>query len=196
MKLLVSTGNPHKLVEIRAILTWPGIDLISLADFPDLPEVEEDRDTFEGNALKKAETNARATGLWAIADDSGLEVDALGGEPGVYSARYAGEPPDYDANNRKLLSELDGIVDRSARFRCVMALCSPDGMTSTVDGRCEGTIASSCRGANGFGYDPLFVPSGYEETFAELDAATKNRISHRAHALQHAGDEWAQYVER
>ena len=161
-----------------------------MKDFPDLPEVIEDGATFEDNAIKKAVTIARLTEMWTIADDTGLEVDALGGEPGVYSARYAGEPVSYEANNAKLLSALVGTKDRTARFRCVIALSSPSGDARTVEGRCEGSIIDALRGDGGFGYDPLFEPVGYGQTFAEMDIDEKNRISHRAVALQKARDEW------
>jgi len=192
MKLLVATRNRHKLEEIRQIFALPGLALVAADEVPGLPgEVVEDADTFEGNALKKARELCLASGLWTMADDSGLEVAALNNAPGVYSARYAGEPCSYPANNAKLLRELDGVADRRARFRCVIALCSPDGREWTVDGRCEGAILDGDpRGANGFGYDPLFVPDGFAHTFAELGADVKNRISHRGHALRRAASEW------
>lgn len=133
MKLLVATRNRHKLEEIRQILALPGLDLLAADEVPGLPEdVVEDAETFEGNALKKARELCVASGLWTLADDSGLEVVALGNAPGVYSARYAGEPCSYPANNAKLLRELEGVADRRARFRCVIALCAPDGREWTV----------------------------------------------------------------
>lgn len=190
MNIVLATRNRHKLEEIRAILGEPGLAWRSALDFPDVPDVIEDGDTFEANAGKKALALARATGCLALADDSGLEVDALGGAPGVYSARYAGEPADYAANNAKLLRELAGRTDRAARFRCVLALAHPDGRVRFVEGRCEGRIIDRLRGANGFGYDPLFVADGFAETFAEMDAAVKNRISHRARALAAAHAAW------
>ena len=192
MKLLIATRNQHKLKEIREIFSSPYLDLVSVDDYPDLPEVEEDGDTFELNAEKKAVTLACTANIWTLADDSGLEVDALGGDPGVHSARYAGEPVDYEANNRKLLDEMSDVVDRKARFRCVIALSTPEGQVKCVDGRCEGFIAREESGGNGFGYDPLFIPEGYEETFAQMDAGTKNRISHRADALNKAWEKWAE----
>lgn len=191
MKLLVASRNRHKLDEIRAILDVPGLVLVGADDVPGLPDVEEDAPTFEGNACKKAQTLARAAGCWALADDSGLEVDALHGAPGVHSARYAGAPGDTPANNAKLLQALAGQANRRARFRCVLALASPAGGVRTVEGRCEGRILDAPRGLNGFGYDPLFVPDGCEQTFAELPAAAKNRISHRARALRRAMAEWS-----
>ena len=191
MQLVVATRNPHKLREIRELLAAPGLALTDLAGCaPAPPEVEEDGSTFEANAVKKAVTVAAWTGAWALADDSGLEVDALRGAPGVRSARYAGEPVDCARNNRKLLEALRDADRRTARFRCVIALAAPDGTVRTVEGACEGTIARAPRGAEGFGYDPLFVPLGGEQTFAELDAGAKNRISHRAVALRRAAEAW------
>jgi len=196
MKLLIATRNKHKLREIREIFSIPALEIVSALDYPQIPDVEEDGDTFEANAVKKATTLAKATGLWALADDSGLEVDALGGAPGVYSARYAGEPVNYEANNRKLLGELQGVPSRRARFRCTIALATPDGKARVVDGRCEGRILDAPRGSNGFGYDPVFVPDGYEQTFAEMDSDLKNRISHRARALDAARKAWARLLVR
>jgi XTP/dITP diphosphohydrolase len=190
MKLLVATRNRHKLQEIRAILDIPGLELVGAEDVPGLPEVEEDAPTFEGNAIKKARTLAGAGACWTLADDSGLEVDALGGAPGVHSARYAGLAADTTANNARLLREMAGVADRRARFRCVLALCAPDGRAWTVEGRCEGRLLESPRGLLGFGYDPLFVPDGQKKTFAELAPGIKNRLSHRGRALQRAVAEW------
>lgn len=194
MKLLVATHNPHKLDEILAIFARPGLVLLSMRDLPDLPEVVEDGETLEANACKKAITLARATGLWALADDTGLEVSALGGEPGVYSARYAGENVSYAANNAKLLHKLAGQADRRACFRSVIALADPGGNCRTVEGRCEGRIAEATRGANGFGYDPVFVPDGFTRTFAELEPEEKNRVSHRGNALRAAAAEWRELL--
>ena len=191
MKLLVATRNKHKLEEIRQIFALPGLALLAADEVAGLPEdVVEDADTFEGNALKKARELCAASGLWTLADDSGLEVVALDNAPGVLSARYAGEPCSYPANNAKLLDALKGIADRRARFRCVIALCAPDGRAWTVEGRCEGNIIEAPRGSNGFGYDPLFVPEGHAQTFAELDSETKNALSHRGNALRRAAAEW------
>lgn len=194
MRLLIATGNRHKLGEIMAILRVPHLELIGLSDLPPLDPVEEDGDTFEANAIKKAATLARVTGLWTLADDSGLETDALGGEPGVRSARYAGLPSDDAANNRKLLGRLAGVRDRRARFRCVMALSDPTGSARTVCGVCEGTLLDATRGERGFGYDPLFVPDGMNLTFAEIDPDVKNRISHRARALARAVADWSAFL--
>ncbi len=193
--LFIATANPHKLSEIRDIFSVPGLRLLDMNDFPDLPEVVEDKDTFAGNAIKKAQEMAEYTGYWAMADDSGLEVDALNGAPGVFSARYAGDDVDYMANNEKLLRELSGVSERTARFRCVVALCSPDGDVFTVDGCCEGRIAESLSGNGGFGYDPLFIPVGENRTFAEMPQEEKNRISHRGVALKNAYFEWENFFE-
>ncbi|MBR4171774.1 MAG: RdgB/HAM1 family non-canonical purine NTP pyrophosphatase [Kiritimatiellae bacterium] len=191
MKLLLATRNANKVREIKEIFTSASIELVSADDVPGLPkDVEEDADTFEGNALKKARTLCAASGLWTLADDSGLEVKALGNEPGVHSARYAGEPTNTPANNAKLLRNLQGITDRAARFRCAIALCAPDGREWAVEGSCPGRIIDAPRGTTGFGYDPLFVPDGYDQTFAELGSEIKNRISHRARALQAAQQAW------
>ncbi|MFH0953202.1 MAG: XTP/dITP diphosphatase [Verrucomicrobiota bacterium] len=196
MKIVIATRNRHKLAEIREIFQVPGLEIVSALDFPDIPDVEEDGPTFEANAVKKAVTLARATGLWSLADDSGLEVDALGGRPGVLSARYAGEPVSYPANNRKLLGELDGVGDRRARFRCVIALSSPDGKACTVEGRCEGRIGQEERGRRGFGYDPVFLPEGHTVTFAEMEPGAKNAISHRGRALRKAAAAWGEMLAR
>jgi XTP/dITP diphosphohydrolase len=194
MKLLIATGNAHKLTEIRSILQIPHLDLIGIRDFGPLPVVEEDGATFEANAIKKAVVLAGASGLWTMADDSGLEVDALGGEPGVRSARYAGEPSNDAANNRKLLTRLEDEGNRRARFRCVIALSDPSGRARTVAGSCEGALLLRACGQGGFGYDPLFVPDGFAQSFAELDSAVKNRISHRARALDRAVRAWVDYL--
>jgi len=190
MKLLIATRNPHKLEEIRAILCIPSLELVDMDAFPSVPEVEENGETFEANAVKKAATVARASGMWALADDSGLEVQALDGEPGVRSARYAGEPVNYEANNSKLLAALDGRADRAARFRCVIALSDPTGACQVVEGRCAGRIVESRRGLNGFGYDPLFAPDGHDMTFAEMTGDVKNSMSHRSSALKKARERW------
>jgi len=190
MKLVIATRNAHKLEEIRAIFDFQNLDVLSAFDFPDIPDVIEDGNTLEANAIKKAVEISKATNCWALADDSGLEVAALGGAPGIYSARYAGEQCSYADNNEKLLRELAEKPDRSAQFRTVIALSDPGGSVQTVEGSCPGVIVWELRGTNGFGYDPLFVPDGYSETFAELSSDVKNRISHRARALQKAHNTW------
>lgn len=186
MKLLISSRNEHKILEIRAILGRPGLEILSAADVPGLPDVEEDGETFVENARKKARELARASGLWTIADDSGLEVDVLDGEPGVHSARYAGEHGNDGANNAKLLKKLEGVSNRGAQFHSAIALVAPDGREWIAEGICRGTLLTEGRGNGGFGYDPLFVPEGYDKTFAELGSEVKNRISHRARALAEA----------
>ncbi len=194
MKILIASRNAHKIQEIREIFDLPGVEWVSTAEFPGLPDVVEDQDTFEGNAIKKAVELARATGLWALADDSGLEVTALGNAPGVYSARYAGEPCSHANNNAKLLRELAGKADRSARFRCVAALSDPAGRAETVSGACPGRIIEQLRGAQGFGYDPLFVPDGFEATFAEMGSEQKNKLSHRGRAMTLAKRKWGPLI--
>ncbi len=195
MKFVIATRNTHKLEEIRSILNFQGLEICSALDFPDIPDTIEDRDTLEGNAIKKAQELCDATGLMALADDSGLEVEALDGAPGVYSARYAGEPCSYEDNNTKLLRELSGKENRRARFRTVIALARPGEKPLTVEGICEGKIIEKLRGENGFGYDPLFVPDGFSETFAELPAETKNKISHRAQALAQVSKHWKHFFQ-
>ena len=179
MKLYVATHNAHKVREISQIL--PGVEIV-----PDDPEgIEENAPDFTGNALIKVRAiAARHPGEWCMADDSGLEVKALGGAPGVRSARYAGEPCSTPANNALLLKNLAGVADRTANFTCAVALVGPDGREHTVVGKCFGRIAEAPSGAEGFGYDPLFVPDGYDRSFAELTAEEKNAISHRGKALE------------
>lgn len=191
MKLLIATRNRHKLSEIQAIFHWPGLDVVSAFDYPDIPDVVEDGKTLEANAIKKAVTLSLATGLWALADDTGLEVKSLDGAPGVHSARFAGPQVDYAANNVKLLAELNHAPDRTAQFRTVIALSSPTGQAQHVVGVCSGKIIEAPRGVHGFGYDPLFVPDGFDRTFAELEPTEKNRVSHRARALDHAQMAWS-----
>ena len=186
MKVVVATHNRGKLGEFRRLFAdVPGLELVSLDDVGCELDVVEDRDTFRGNALKKAIEIAKAVGLPALADDSGIEVDALGGEPGVYSARYAGEDATDKANNQKLLRKLDGARDRSARFRCVLAWVDADGRELAVtEGVCEGEIALAPKGEGGFGYDPLFIPRGETRHMAELPPAEKHAISHRGRAAR------------
>lgn len=181
MRLFVATHNQHKLREIGQIL--PGFEI--LADDPD--GVEENAPDFIGNALIKVRAIAsRHRGDWCMADDSGLEVVALDGAPGVRSARYAGEPSNTPNNNALLLKNLAGVVDRRANFTCAIALVDPEGVEHTVVGKCFGRIAESPSGAEGFGYDPLFIPDGHDKSFAELTADEKNAISHRGRALAEA----------
>ncbi len=179
MKLFVATHNQHKIREISQIL--PGFEIV-----PDDPEgVEENAPDFAGNALIKVRAIAeKHKGEWCMADDSGLEVKALGGAPGVHSARYAGEPSNTPANNALLLKNLEGVKDRAARFTCCCALIDPSGEELVVHGHCPGHIAEKAAGVEGFGYDPLFIPNGYDKSFAELSADEKNAISHRGRALE------------
>lgn len=183
-RVVLASANPKKVAELRNIL-GDRFDLVPRP--PDVPEVVEDADSFEGNARLKATALCQATGLSALADDSGLEVDALDGAPGVRSARFAGEDADDEANTTRLLDELAGIRDparRTARFRCVLVLRRPDGSETVASGRCEGRIAAEASGDGGFGYDPVFVPvPGDGRTFAELADAEKNAVSHRGAAL-------------
>jgi len=189
MKIVLATRNPGKVAELRALLADLPVELISAAEVEGAPEVEEDAPTLEGNARKKADALHRHTGLPALADDTGLEVDALGGAPGVHSARFAGPDADDAANRAKLLRELDeaardGIHSRVARFRTVLAFTDAEGVTEYFEGLCEGTITTEERGSGGFGYDALFQPEGETRTFAEMPAEAKNGISHRGRALQ------------
>jgi len=186
MRLLVATMNEGKLREYQRLLAEvPNLELETMASLKTRVDVEEDRDTFMGNARKKATEIAAVAGLACLADDSGLEVDALGGRPGVLSARYAGEGATDARNNERLLEELRAVpaTERSARFRCAIVVTDAEGRElAAVDGACEGRIGDAPRGTHGFGYDPLFIPAGYEETMAELGPETKNEISHRAEA--------------
>jgi XTP/dITP diphosphohydrolase len=189
ISLLVSTRNVHKLCEIRAILgsSFCVSDLSRLAE---MPEIEETGETFEGNATLKAIAVSQIYDGWVIADDSGLEVDALGGAPGVYSARYSGKGATDAENNALLLKNLENVggTNRSARFRCVIVLARDGRKFAVFNGSVEGTIANQARGVGGFGYDPLFVPQGFLETFGQLPPTTKNRLSHRAMALEKLRD--------
>ena len=184
--LLIATTNPGKLREVIALLGDLPIRHETLADHPQVPVAVEDADTFEGNAEIKALHYARATGRWTLADDSGLEVDALQGAPGVFSARYAGEGCGDAANNGKLLRELEArpLERRTARFRCAVALAGPQGPVATATGTLEGFILDAPRGTNGFGYDPLFFVPELGKALAEIEPDMKNRISHRGRALR------------
>ncbi len=184
-ELLVATGNRGKFLEIDELLRDTVGNIYSLEDFPDIPKVEEDGVSFEENAVKKGQSAAAATGKPAIADDSGLVVDALGGQPGVYSARFAGDDASDSENNAKLLREMFNIPyeQRHAAFCCVIALCFPDGNCRTFTGALEGVILSKPKGTGGFGYDPLFFVPGFGLTLAELPLEVKNTISHRGKAL-------------
>ena len=180
-KLVLATTNAGKVREIRALL--PGVEILTLNDVGFSEPVEEPHDTFADNARAKAEAVHRATGLPALADDSGLCVDALDGAPGVHSARYSGEPQNSAANKAKLLAVLRASEDRRAHFVAAIALCDASGCR-VFEGECHGTIARTASGDGGFGYDPVFIPEGYTQTFGELPAEVKKSMSHRARALE------------
>ncbi len=185
-RLLVATSNQGKLREIRALLSDTDVRVVGLEEFPGITLSPETGNTFTANAILKAQAAARDSGCPAVADDSGLEVSALGDEPGVFSARYAGEEADDDANNRLLLVRLGETRNRSARFVCALAFCLSGEIPRVVVGECRGEILYAPRGSNGFGYDPLFYVPELDKTLAELTVDEKNRISHRASALQAA----------
>ena len=181
--IILASANPHKIEELRQVLAPMEIELKSTADYPGKNDVEEDRPDLEGNALKKARFWFQKTGIPSLADDTGLEVDALDGAPGVYSARFAGEGATYEDNVNKLLAELEGKKNRSAQFRTVIAYVT--GKEELLfEGICRGEIIREKRGDKGFGYDPVFVPENHTKTFAELSSEEKNKISHRGRAMQ------------
>lgn len=202
---MFATRNKGKLVELRELL--PGVSVLSIDEAAaklgiTIPDVVEDAETFAGNASKKAREVSRATGYPALADDSGLEVDALGGAPGVYSARYAGEPHDDAKNNDKLLGALAGVAadKRTARFRAVLALADVAGALGdrvlTADGACEGVILDAPRGTGGFGYDPLFFSPELGKTFAEAGVGSKSELSHRARAMKAMKPRLLEYLQQ
>lgn len=184
-ELVLATRNRHKAQELASLLSDLGISIRTMDAFPQVPDVIEDGTTCEANAIKKARVVSRATGLLAVADDTGLEVDALGGQPGVYAARYAGEHVTYEDNWRKLLRELSGVPHdrRTARFITVAAIASPSGEVQVAEGQLQGVITEEPAGAQGFGYDPVFFVPELGMTLAELSPDEKNRISHRAKAF-------------
>jgi len=196
--IVLATRNKGKIAELSAMLQGFGLTVRGLDDFPEIGEIEETGTTFEANALLKAQAVAEATGLVAVADDSGLEVDALDGAPGVYSARYAGEHANDAKNNQKLLAALAEVPDeaRTARFRCVMLAYAPNGEQLVRSGAWEGAIARAPKGENGFGYDPLFVDSISGRHSAELSREEKNARSHRGKALRALLDDWAGFWAR
>ena len=183
MKLVFATNNQHKLDEVRKISAQHNIEIVSLAEIDCHDDIPETADTLDGNALQKAQYIRVKFGLDCFADDTGLEVEALNNSPGVYSARYAGPGHDSEANMKKLLNEMEGKENRKARFRTVIALLL-GGETHLFEGLVEGSITTEKRGGSGFGYDPVFVPEGYDKTFAELGNDVKNKISHRARAVE------------
>lgn len=186
MNIVLATRNKKKAEELSRIVKGMPVTIYTLNDFPDCPEIIEDGRTFEENAIKKAMAVSRYTNMPALADDSGLEVDALNGAPGVISARYSGEDADDRKNYEKLLYEMHSIPDekRGGRFVCVIALAYPDGKIEKFSGCCEGRIGREPKGSHGFGYDPVFYPSGYDKTFAEMGDDEKDSLSHRGMALE------------
>lgn len=196
IRLVLGSRNVKKCREMAELIAppWerrPWMDLVeieSIAAYPDVPEVVEDAETFSGNARKKATETAQALGVWVLADDSGLTVDALGGAPGVYSARYAGEPADDAANCRKMLQAMESVPEdrRGAAFRCVLALADPSGrIRLEAEGSVRGRILRELRGAGGFGYDPMFLIPEYHKSFGELSSLVKHQLSHRSRAFAH-----------
>jgi XTP/dITP diphosphohydrolase len=187
--IIIATKNKNKVKEIKHLLKNMSVNVMSVEDGQwDVPDVVEDGTTFKDNAIKKAKTIAGITGKITLADDSGLEVDALGGQPGIISARFSGDNASDRENNLKLLNMLQGVPEdrRGAQFRSAIAIASPDGKVEVVEGVCRGEIGLSEKGGQGFGYDPLFIPAGYNKTFAELSLDIKNKISHRGRALEKA----------
>jgi XTP/dITP diphosphohydrolase len=185
-KLVVATNNGHKAIEIKEMLKDLDVEVVTMADAGIDMEVEETGTTYAENALIKAMALRDLTDGWILADDSGLEIDALDKAPGIYSARYLGEDTPYMIKNAMILDKLDDIEDRSARFVCSIAIVLDDGSYWITVNKCEGTISRSIQGSNGFGYDPIFIPEGHQDTFGVLPADIKNKISHRAKALQAA----------
>ena len=185
-EILVATKNKRKLIEIIKLLEGLDINFKCLADYPDAPEVIEDKKSFIENAAKKAIVYSKFSGLPALADDSGLAVDILDGRPGIHSARYAGEEQDDNKNIAKLLDALSDVLPdkRTAHFKCLVVLAQDDNVLATAEGTCEGTITYKPAGEYGFGYDPIFIPKGYDKTFAELGPEVKDTISHRAIAFK------------
>lgn len=181
-RLVVATRNAHKTAEIRAMI-GDRFEVLDSNDFPETPEIEETGATFLENARLKAEGISRVVEGWVLSDDSGLEVDSLDGSPGVWSSSYGGDEGNHALNNARLLREMEGNTDRRARFRCTMVLAKNGLERANFDGCVEGRIIDFPRGEHGFGYDPLFIPEGFEETFAELGNDVKNTLSHRSRAL-------------
>lgn len=184
-RLIVATRNAHKTGEIRDLI-GDRFEVLDVNAFPALPAIDETGTTFLENATLKAEGISREVEGWVLSDDSGLEVDALNGAPGVWSSSFGGEEGNHAKNNARLMRELEGQTPRTARFRCTMVLAKDGQAAAHFDGSVEGRIIEELRGAGGFGYDPLFVPEGHEGTFAELGSEVKNQLSHRARALAKA----------
>jgi len=196
-ELLIATGNKGKLREIKELLKDLDIKVTSLADYPDLPKIEEDGKTYAQNALKKAVTIAMCTKKLTMGEDSGLEVKALDNRPGVYSARFSGESATDKKNNAKLLRQLKKtpLSKRQARYRCFAAIVDAKGIVDVVNGSCSGLIATHSKGKNGFGYDPLFFIPRYEKTFGEIDPDIKAKMSHRARALKKVKKSLQKYLK-
>ena len=189
MKILAATGNKHKITEFQSILAPLGVDFISPDDVGGIPDTEENGSTFEENASLKALDAARATNLYSFADDSGLEIEALDNAPGIFSSRYANSDPERIQRVLNELREVEsniGVINRNARFVCVIAFASPEKVLKLFRGEVYGEIAYTPKGEGGFGYDPVFIPNGYDKSFAQLPPAEKDKISHRAMALMKA----------
>ncbi len=185
MEILIATGNQGKIKELRELLAILPIELKTLNDFQNIVEIEETGETFAENAILKAKGYALQTNMWALADDSGLEIDALNGEPGVFSARYAGENASSEERNAKVLAKLENNLNRNAKFVCSIAISDEKGeIKHLTDGVCQGKIILSPRGTNGFGYDPIFVPDDFDKTFGEIADKEKQEISHRGKAMK------------
>lgn len=195
LAIVIATTNQGKLKEFRQLLKDQPIEILSLADFGPIPEVIEDGETFDDNAYKKALFTAKVLGLPAIADDSGLTVEALDGKPGVYSARFAGENASDQDNIDKLLKDMEGQSNRKAAFMCVLSLAVPSGPALTYEGMCEGEILSRPKGDGGFGYDPVFFSKELGKTFGEANMEEKNKISHRGRALAEMNSEFANVLK-
>lgn len=193
--IVLATRNRGKISEFKEILENFEIDIKGLKDFPPIPPVEEDGKTFEENAVKKACYTSRILGLPAIADDSGLSVEALGGLPGVFSARYAGEQATDLENNIKLLDALKGVEDRRATFKCIIAIAVPKGLSLIYEGRCEGLITNELTGDKGFGYDPIFYYVPQNKTFAQMTLDEKNKVSHRGIAMSRLKNEFGNILK-
>jgi XTP/dITP diphosphohydrolase len=186
MKMVLATRNQGKIIELQRIFAaeMPDFELLGTDSFPDLADVEETEDSFIGNALLKAHAVAKATGLPAIADDSGLSVNALSGDPGIFSARYAGTHGDDLANLNKVLNNMNGVTDRTAAFHCAAAFAKPDGFELVVEAKLLGRLTTAAIGDSGFGYDPIFIPDGFEITTAQMSPSQKDQISHRGMAFR------------
>ncbi len=193
--IVLATTNKGKTREIKKLLEGSSVEIKNLDDFGPIPEVIEDGETFDDNAYKKASFTARVLGYPAMADDSGLCVDALDGAPGVYSARYAGENASDEDNVKKLLKALEGKENRDASFKCVISIAVPTGAALTYEGECSGVLTTEAAGENGFGYDPLFFTPEFNKTFAQLTMQEKGQISHRGRALKQVADEMDKIIE-